>query len=977
MASVLVIGSGGREHALSWKLAQNPKVSRVFVAPGNAGCEQGKVSVVAKKDLDTDDVKSLVNYCTAQQVSLIVVGPEVPLANGLVDKINAACPSIACFGPTQAAAMLETSKAFSKNFMHQHNLPTARYETFTDAEKACQHIKNAPYEALVVKASGLAAGKGVIVASSREEACEAAADMLTNKTFGSASEEIVVEELLSGEEVSALCFSDGHVIRSMPIAQDHKRLLEDDQGPNTGGMGVLYAGFMLTSDGPKLLEFNCRFGDPETQAIMPLLKSNLYDICVACANGTLAETPIEWHSDRTACGVVLVSEGYPSDYAKGKVITEISPPTDHAIVFHAGTASVNNQLVTNGGRVLCVTAVGSNLSAAREGALRIAGQISFEGKYFRGDIGRQVANKAQSALKGVTYAQSGVDIIEGDRLVQRIKHMCKETQKTRSGAEKDIGGFGAVFDLAAAGFTDPLLVLGTDGVGTKLAVADAVGRFDTVGIDLVAMCANDVLCQGGEPIAFLDYYVTGRLVADHAAKVIEGIAAGCIESGCALVGGETAEMPDVYKRHQWDVAGFVVGARNRDWPSLPRSNEIRHGDVVLGIASSGLHSNGFSLVRKIITNRGLNFDDTAPWDSSKPIGDSLLTPTKIYVKSLLNMIKKGEIKALAHITGGGLTENIPRVLPSHCAVRLDAASWQIHEVFKWLHAAGPVAATEMIRTFNCGIGMVAIVAESEAQAVCKKIADSGEQVFQIGRVVDRNTDGPSVQVDNLSSALSGKYSATNGHNSTASAKTKVGILISGSGTNMKALIERTLQADSNCEVALVISNKANAGGLKIARENYQIETKVIECVGKTNAEREVYEQKIDDALRAAGVTLICLAGFMRILTASFVNKWRGRLLNTHPSLLPTFKGHDAVRQALAARVRFTGCTVHFVEAEVDSGAIIEQAPVRVEPHDTEESLQERIKLQEHIIFPQAMEAVASKRVHYHELNGGVRANGHC
>lgn len=418
---VLVIGSGGREHALAWKLAQSANVKQVLVAPGNAGtANNGKIT---NSDVPVGDHAQVIQFCKNHNIPLVVVGPEAPLAAGLVDDLTAA--GVRCFGPTAKAAQLEASKSFSKDFMDRHGIPTAKWKSFTDPKEACDFITSASFPALVVKASGLAAGKGVIVASSKEEACKAVHEIMQDKAFGEAGETVVVEELLEGEEVSCLCFTDGVTVAPMPPAQDHKRLMDGDEGPNTGGMGaycpapqiseallseirdtvlqravdgirkegtpyigVLYAGIMLTKDGPKVLEFNCRFGDPECQVILPLLQSDLYDVIQATLDGHLASSMPVWLQDHAAVTVVMASGGYPGSYAKGLEITGFSEARDLGLeVFHAGTALKDGKVVTSGGRVLTVTAIRKDLISALEEANKGVAAIQFSGAIYRKDIG--------------------------------------------------------------------------------------------------------------------------------------------------------------------------------------------------------------------------------------------------------------------------------------------------------------------------------------------------------------------------------------------------------------------------------------------------------------------------------------------------------------------------------------------------------------------------------------------------------------
>jgi phosphoribosylformylglycinamidine cyclo-ligase len=335
---------------------------------------------------------------------------------------------------------------------------------------------------------------------------------------------------------------------------------------------------------------------------------------------------------------------------------------------------------------------------------------------------------------GLTYSDAGVDIDAGNLMVEKIKPAVRSTR--RPGADGEIGGFGGLFDLKAAGFTDPVLVAANDGVGTKLKIAIDADKHDTVGIDLVAMCVNDLVVQGAEPLFFLDYFATGRLDPDQGAAIVEGIAEGCRQAGAALIGGETAEMPGMYSDGDYDLAGFAVGAAERG-QLLPKG-DIAEGDVILALASSGVHSNGYSLVRKIVALSGLAWDAPAPFAEGQTLAEALMTPTKIYVKPLLKAIREtGAIKALAHITGGGFPENIPRVLPKHLAAEIDLAAVRAPAVFSWLSKTGGVAATEMLRTFNCGVGMIAVVSADDAERVTAALEAEGETVFALGRMVAR------------------------------------------------------------------------------------------------------------------------------------------------------------------------------------------------------------------------------------------------
>ena len=331
---------------------------------------------------------------------------------------------------------------------------------------------------------------------------------------------------------------------------------------------------------------------------------------------------------------------------------------------------------------------------------------------------------------GLTYADAGVSIDAGNALVKAIGPLAKST--ARPGANAELGGFGGFFDLKAAGYDDPLLVAANDGVGTKLKLAIDAGKHDTVGIDLVAMCVNDLVVQGAEPLFFLDYYATGKLENDVATAVVRGIAAGCRQAGCALIGGETAEMPGMYAEDDYDLAGFCVGAVDRD--KVLTGDKVAPGDVLIGLESSGVHSNGFSLVRRIIEKQGWSLSDPLPFEAGRTLGEALLEPTRIYVKPLLPLVQGGKVKALSHITGGGLLENLPRVLPEGARAVVDVAKMELPPLFAMLRDGGNVANAEMVRTFNCGIGMVAVVAEEHVGTVIGALTKAGETPHRIGRI---------------------------------------------------------------------------------------------------------------------------------------------------------------------------------------------------------------------------------------------------
>eukprot|EP00522_Entomoneis_paludosa_P016391 CAMPEP_0172445032 /NCGR_PEP_ID=MMETSP1065-20121228/5017_1 /TAXON_ID=265537 /ORGANISM="Amphiprora paludosa, Strain CCMP125" /LENGTH=1149 /DNA_ID=CAMNT_0013195825 /DNA_START=38 /DNA_END=3487 /DNA_ORIENTATION=- len=964
----IVVGGGGREHAIAVALAKSPLVSKVLVSPGNGGTakEGGKIeNVVGGKQ----DNASIIALAKETKAKLVAVGPEAPLVDGIVDALAVECPDVLVFGPTQAAAELEASKAFSKDFLQEHGIPTAKYRNFTDVNEALAYVESLDIanDRQVIKASGLAAGKGVLLPTTKEETLLAVKEIMSDKAFGAAGDTCVVESFLTGPEASCFAFCDGKTAKLMPAAQDHKRALDNDEGLNTGGMGayapapcvtpdlqeeieamcqktvekmaargtpyigLLYAGMMLTPNGPYVLEFNCRFGDPETQAVLQLLETDLYEVMTACCTGTLDQIDIRFRPNTAAATVVCAAKGYPEKYPKGMEITGLNEAgaLEGVKVYHAGTKLDSSTTRCSGGRVIAVTGMGTTLKSALQVAYKGVEKIDFvddskPGESFmhrRTDIGKKavqkkmrigvlgstrgtalipvmeacadgslnaeivavVSNKASAPIldkgrslgktvtvkaisaKGLTreqfdaectsvlvaagvefvllvgymrilsvpfcrfwvgrcinvhpsllprhaggmdlavhqavidarekesgctihqvtetvdggpivvqkrvsvaegdtaeslkakiqplegiafveaiqmfskgevisYADAGVSIDAGNKLVDLIKPFCKATR--RAGCDADLGGFGGLFDISAAGYnaSETVLIGATDGVGTKLRIAHSVKKHDTVGIDLVAMCVNDLIVAGGEPLFFLDYFATGHLELEEAASVVKGIAAGCEQAGCGLIGGETAEMPSMYAPGDYDLAGFSVGAVQKS-AILPQN--VQAGDVLLGLTSSGIHSNGFSLVRKLIEREGLSYSSPCPWDSSvSTIGESLLTPTKIYVKSCLPLLKQKIVKGMAHITGGGLLENLPRSLPAGVGAQITGHP-PLPPVFKWLKEASGLDDTEMLRTFNCGIGMVLIVEKANVDKAVSLLKTHGEiEVIDLGHLVE-------------------------------------------------------------------------------------------------------------------------------------------------------------------------------------------------------------------------------------------------
>ncbi|XP_031468363.1 trifunctional purine biosynthetic protein adenosine-3-like [Phasianus colchicus] len=571
------------------------------------------------------------------------------MVTGIVDDLQAA--GVRCFGPSAKAAQLASNTSLSKAFLDRHGIPTARWKAFTNPQEACRFIISTDFPARVVRARGPAARKEVTIAASKEEACKAVQEIMQDRMFG---EIVVIEELLQGEELSCLCFTDGVTVASMPLAQAHKRLLDGDQGPNTEGMGaycpvpqvpevlekindailqhvidslrqegaayvgVLQMGLMLTKDGVKILNFKCQFGDPQCQVILPLLKNDFYEVIQAAIDGKLCSFMPAWSENSTAVCVVMASLGYPGDYDKGMEVTGLLQAKELGLqVFHAGTTLKDGRVVTSGGRVLSITAVKEDLITALGEANRGAAAIRFKGATYRRDIGHR-----------------------GIRLLKQSLYVSKGTS-----SHSEVRGFAGFFDLKASGYDDPILVSQTKGLGPKLQfsvspistagsyhvlqIAQACKRHDTIGQDLVALCVNDILAQGAEPLFFLIYFSCGKLDVKVTEAIKEGIADACRNAGCAFLGREIAEVTSMYSSGEYDLAGFVVGAVERG-QMLLGLQQADEEDVFIGLASSGIHGRAFTIIRKILLMSSLHYSSPAPGSC----GDKTLGKTSFSDASL-------------------------------------------------------------------------------------------------------------------------------------------------------------------------------------------------------------------------------------------------------------------------------------------------------------------------------------------------------
>lgn len=879
--NILVLGSGAREHVIVEKLLTSFKCKNIYISPGNSMCKAIDVYLPNKFDI--------LNFSKDKDIYMVIVGPEKYLVEGISDFLNS--HNIRCFGPSMAASQIEGSKKFSKLFMNENNIPTAKFRCFgkSQIKEAKKYIEESP--SIVIKVSGLAGGKGVVLPDSKQEAFGELDKIFLKNKYGTAGNDVVIEERLYGEEVSVFSFCNGKKAFLMPQAQDYKRLYDNDTGPNTGGMGacapvnvlnteeieelqnymnivveklnyigVLYTGIMKTSKGFYILEFNCRFGDPETQAVLNLLKSDLFNIFDSCIRNEIPK--IEWKNEYVS-NVVLAHKLYPGLKSENYLPINFSQPIDKSIkLYFSGVKTDNNGILkTKGGRVISMVCSGNSLYETINKIYNNIYKIQYDGVYFRRDIGIKrcikdsVVNnkKLKIAIMGSTNGTSSQYLIEkqeelnieialilsnkkdagilqkakennipfniinedivselnknqidlifligymkiikgrlletyrnrifnvhpsllpnhgglmdisvhesvissgditsgctlhkveekvdcGSIILQKqikvpknckpyeLKNLVQELEKqsfvdfvnifkrTNFFSEKityessgvsisqgndfvdiiktfnpgdNIGKFGGIYNVG-----DIKLCATTDGVGTKLEIARKLNKYDTIGIDLVAMCVNDLIVQGAEPLFFLDYIAVEKLNLEKCKSIIEGIIEGCKQAGCVLLGGETAEMPGVYKKEGFDLAGFSVGKIEQELPL-----EIKEGYKMYGLKSSGVHSNGYSLIRKILETH------------EYPNMDELIEPTIIYVDIIKKLKLTYDIKGLVHITGGGLIENIPRILPKNLSFNLEI-NWKIPDVFYWIKEKSDMTWEDMYRTYNCGIGMVVVL----------------------------------------------------------------------------------------------------------------------------------------------------------------------------------------------------------------------------------------------------------------------------
>lgn len=727
---VLLVGSGGREHAIGQALVKNSNC-KLFTLGTNANPGLLKISTFISNDFINPSV--ITNVAKSCKVDFVFIGPEVPLAQGVADMLWGFY--IPCIGPKRIFAALETSKGFARNLMHEFKLnsycPDYQYFKEYDESEVLKFVAK-HNGSIVVKANGLKSGKGVKVCGD---------DLHTLKdilTYCQQLGKFVLEEKLEGPEFSLLSFCDGTHLVHMPPICDFKRVNEGNKGPNTGGMGcisppnfltpedikeaelvnerviksmsvkynrdkhgykgILYGGFMKCEDGLKVIEYNCRFGDPEAINLLALLESDLLTICQHIIKGTLSEDAVVFANKSSICKY-LVPLGYPNKPTKNCSL--YLDGIDDNIIY-AATHKTHYDIKATGSRAIAVVKTGENL---HQMALDINEQLSkVPGPFnFRKDIGLNDNTT-------ITYADSGVSIEEGTLTIQKIREHVERTHNEH--VLSAFGSFGGIYNCRGN-----KLVASTDGVGTKsILVLEQFGHekgLEMLGNDIVNHCVNDILVEGAVPLFFLDYFASSKLSSDHVESFVKGVSDACVNSGCALLGGETAEMPGVYVDGHLDIVGTMIGRIE-----IPMSG-VKEGDCVIGLPSVSPHTNGYSLIRKIIKGHESEFDM-----------DELCRPHRCYLKEVQTVWNNNIIiHGLCHITGGGLIDNPPRVLGKE--LKIEYNSWTVPDMYQKLQELGNVPEDDMLRTFNMGVGLMIFVKESNKDMVLKLLDDS----FDLGVVV--------------------------------------------------------------------------------------------------------------------------------------------------------------------------------------------------------------------------------------------------
>ncbi|OCT93812.1 hypothetical protein XELAEV_18011483mg [Xenopus laevis] len=826
---VLVVGGGTREQVLAQKLAQSTRVKQVLVAPGNAGTTNNEK--ITNSDVLISNPNILKQFCIDHNITLVVVSQFSLLAAGILDSLTAA--GVRCFGPTAKAAQLEARKSFARDFMNQHHIPTAQGKSFTNPHDACSFITYADFPALVVKPCSSASGRKLRISSDKDGACRAV-QQLTHDTWniGIPMETFIVEERLEGVEFSV----------SVPLLKK----VRDTVLPQVAGAlkkeGISYAGvlgakIMLTGQGPIVLGLKCTFQEHESQVLLPLLETDLYEVMQATIDGHLHQHLPVWSQE------------------------------------------------------LCL------FNAPRHSSGTMAGEKQ-DGPLIQNDMSLEVL---QSCVAFALTEQNPRDRRKPDYTVTAPKISEVHLDAQQSGKTVQTSAFRqkcGYLPLNASQYKDSVLVCTTNSAEAKIKIARTRSQHSKVAQGLVTMCMNDILAQGANTLFFMPYIACGKLDSDIANSIKTGLSEACKTSGSRLLEREVANLPDVYPEGSYTLSGCAVGIVEQDH-KLPKLDRMKAGDLIIGLRASGVHCCNTGLIGKIMKKCSLDYSSLLPVGRGEQTwGDMILNPSLAYSNMLLSIVQSGYIRAFAPITEGGLMRSFQQVLPQSLGVIVDALCWRIPTIYSWVYKEGALSEQEMVFNFNCGLGAVLIVQKSFAQQIVLQLQKQEEEAWLIGSLILHRPERSRVQVTHLLEALRVNsfplLKSIKIHQASGNTQ-KVAVFISSPGTKLNLLIDGTRQPESCAKLSLAISNKAAMGELRRAA-GAGIPTRVIDpTLCRCQSE---FESTICKVLEEFSIELICFAGFVRNLSDDFISKWKGKLMNLCPYLSPSLKMKEPLQEGL-------------------------------------------------------------------------------
>lgn len=1044
--SVLVVGKGGSEHALACKLSHSHEVASVYVAPGNGGTlgpqqwggeSYADAARVMPVDLDLKGpgFEDIITFCKRNDVKMVVVGSQESLADGLADALRG--QGLLVFGPSKLAAEIESSNLFAEEFAKRHGIPKLTASAGQSPED------HAPQD-LDLSILTLTDGTSLTVFPYTIQNFKHA----LHGDFGPVTD---------GMGAVAPCTSVSSEMLGQIEQQVVRPTIKGLQSEGRPFVGCLQIELRVTKAGPQVLRFRATFSDLGAQVALPLLDCDLFDLLSGCAAGKLEESLMKVRQDRSVVAVVMTSGGFPGAFQTGHTISGVDRarcvPGTH--VFHNCTEpssgpstssalqrnSSNFQkrrsvsgiieqpcmysVVTSGGPVLTVAAVGKSITEARERAYVGVRAIDFKDCAYRHDIaaGPQTPHRAPkqppgaeldlaplaptaypkaaaSPARGPAYLSAGVDCAAGAAALAGFEPLMEQTN--RKGCRNVTGPEGGLAcgrfcDMKELGYKDPVLVSACSNVGTKLKVATMVGKLDTIGIDLVALCVNDVAAQGAEPVAFHNHLATAKLDVKEALSVVQGVAHGCSQAGCTLLDASTAELPGVFSRNSCDMLGFVVGVVERG-SLLPKTASMAAGNVLIALPASGLHSNGFSLARSLIRTGGFQYGQAAPFDPTCSLGEGLLKPTRIYAKSVLSLAKQNLLLGAAHIAAGGLSGSLSSLLPESLGASLNADSWELPTALRWFAALGKITCRELASTFNCGLGMVLVVTRENADTVVQELRKLQEEPVVVGELVSREAGKDAVEVDRamgnwmmlpeLGVSLPFPEILSSLQESRGAPRTRTAVLGGRQETSVVQAFTQMMKVPARAsELTLLLSVDARSTMMEHAA-TAGIQASVIgdgrfassdpgQWLGKKSEFAVEFSEELQRMLEASRVQQLLILSDVdtSLLTQQFLEAWVGNIFLVHHSLLPAFPDSRPLEAAIKSGVCVTGCTVCFATPRAPGstqtgpqhGPIIAQESTRVTQRDTVDSLRERVVSEcELKAIPAAMRLVAEGAVTLHK-----------